>query len=141
MAVSQAGTNGRFGHTANIPVVAEGSTGTVAQGDLYVVDATSYSGDIWVTLYLDNPDALANDYSYMNFNVSVYSYGATAWNTAPATQLNGDPASQVLSLTNGYVSFLLAGSKKYSVSLDSGAFYTLDANGTAPSFFVDVEPR
>lgn len=129
---------GEYGSLANIPVVAEGATGSVQAGDLYVVDATSYTGDIWVTLYLNNPDTLANDYSYMNLTATVYVYGS-GWTVA--TDVNGDPASQVLSLTNGYVSFLLLGGHKYSVSLDNGAFYTLSANGTGPSFYVDVEPR
>jgi hypothetical protein len=40
--------------------------GEITAGDLYYMNATAYTGDLMVTLYITNPYALTLDYSYLN---------------------------------------------------------------------------
>jgi len=44
----------------------------ITAGDLYYIDVGTYTGDILVTLYLDNPNTLAKCYSYINMAICVY---------------------------------------------------------------------
>ncbi|HEU5140437.1 MAG TPA: hypothetical protein VFT51_10700 [Bacillales bacterium] len=115
---------------------AEGSSGTVANGDLYIISPQGTgTGDIYGTLYLSNAAALTDNFSFLNFNVQIYGTaddGAT-WDPV------GDPL--LLSLTNGYVNFSLTGDyTTYSVSVDGGGFYLLNTSAvTEPEFFVEIK--
>lgn len=135
--VSQADGTDVVGSYGQQPVLsAEGSSGTIDSGDLYVVTPQGTgTGDIYGTLYLSNAAALTDSFSYLNFNVQVYGFpeGGTDW------EVVGDPL--LLSLTNGYVNFTLTGDySKYSVGVESGGFYLLNTSTvTDPEFFVEIK--
>ncbi|HEX76956.1 MAG TPA: hypothetical protein G4O03_00880 [Dehalococcoidia bacterium] len=134
-------------------------------GDLYVVDLTTYTGDVLVTLYLNNPVDLTAAYSYLNMAICVYK--ATAWNDAdlnntvdpdeltwetigsPSYGVSNGAYDTYLTLTNGYVSFVVTSPTElgtgdyrhrfFAVTLDAGIFYCIDATATlSPAFYIDV---
>lgn len=118
-----------------------GTVGTVTTaGDIYYVEiANTGSGTQkgLVTLFLDNPAALAAAYSYLNLKIEIYkqtgSVAAPTWTTLSA--------SEYLTLTSSSASFLLD-EGQYTVTVDdSGSYYCTDATGTlAPSFYLKVDP-
>ncbi|MCF8567472.1 hypothetical protein LLE49_22390 [Alicyclobacillus tolerans] len=158
--VTSIDTSGKNGHAVpGLSPLAQ-AVGSVGSGDLYVVAPSS--GDILVTVYLSNAGQLANNYGYMNFQVSVYpgtwsvasgtdTFSFTGSNpAAQTTGSGGQAATAVLSLTNGYVTFDLPGGTSntstsgtaYSISIDSGSYYcsSTSGNNLAPSFYATVQP-
>ena len=93
---------------------------SIPSGDLFYVDASNSVEDVMVTLYLTNLQELVSHYPYMILNVGVYVETSDGWEWATGT--DGNPApKRVLSMRNGQLSYLLAGSAKYKVSIDSSA--------------------
>ena len=131
------------------PVV--GQVGSITAGDLYFLDCTNYAGDVLVTLNITNPSALAKDYEYLNLLVNVWSGGAGVW-TTQATNADGSPIYSVgpplvetyLNIQNGNISFILAGSTKYCITVDSGSYHCIDTNATggslSPDFYLEIQP-
>ena len=118
------------------------ATGSVTAGDLYAIDTTGYTGDILVTVYLTNGNALSKDYSYMNLQLNVWSGTSGAWIQAPLA--DASPIGTVyLTLNNGYASFLLNGNKIYDISVDGGSYYCISTSAVggslSPTFYVEVK--
>ncbi|MDP2734623.1 MAG: DUF2460 domain-containing protein [bacterium] len=199
-----------------------GSAGSITGGDLYTADssgANAHAGDVFVTLYLENADELANSYSYFNQLVTVqmlssqvtgetvgtgdgsttvflldnapvapgtlvvylngapqtettnytvnYKTGQVTFTSAPGagvavtadywynnpssgtqykqapTSAGEDISDTLLSLTNGTVSFVVAGDSggvKYKIVVESGGFYTMSTSGTlGPVYFLSID--
>jgi hypothetical protein len=117
-----------------------GTTGSVTKGSLYYIDPQQYTGDLLVTLYLNNPADLTKAYSYLNMAIMAQSSAnGTSWSAVTSFQTNGN-YNYYLTLTNGYVSFVLPGGSKYLISIDNGAYYCVStSNGSlSPSFYIDV---
>jgi len=120
----------------------EGTAGSISQqGELYyIVPAGGYSGDMWVTLYLLNPDELAQCYSYLNVGVKTYEISGTTW----ISSTMGTAIDEWLTLSNGLVSINLTGNITYALSIDDISWYctdgTCDQDGESlsPAFFADV---
>jgi hypothetical protein len=128
------------------PVLNSVSTVTQA-GDLAIVDATGTSGNILVTVALTNPAALSGDYAYMNLPIVVkactLSGSTCTWQDATDANGNaiGASAPQYLTLTNGYLTFLLQGGtgKYYEIEIATGgSFFTISttAGSLSPAFLV-----
>ncbi len=120
-----------------------GDPGSITAGDLYYIDTQSYTGDVYVTLYISNPDALSLDYSYLNMKANVWYLNGANWDQA--TLVGPDVIGDVfLTLENGFVSFLLEGNTQYCISLDGGNYYLVDTNALggdlSPDFYIEVEP-
>lgn len=133
--------------------------GSISNGDLYYMDIGSYTGDLLVTLYLNNPAALSHDYSYLNMAICVYGTDSsgTAWNTSPISQfVDSSGYTTYLNITNGYVSFILhyndttqtgTGTNThayFAITVNGGAYYCINpsaSNGNlSPQFYLDVRP-
>lgn len=147
--VSVAGTSGKYGQTPlwNVTSGATGGIGAGERGDLFVVSSTGYSGDLHLTVYLNNPHELVRAYSYLNLALAVYREVDGAWQEVPVAGMQAGHYTRYLTLTNGYVDFTLDGlgdGEKYVVSVDSGSFYCIDATqaaATPPSFYIEAGQR
>ena len=115
------------------------ATGNITTpGDLYYIDTGTYQGDLFVTLSLTNPTELTKSYTYLNLLINVYKrQGVDGWVAV-------EGSTTYLTLTNGYVSFLIPGASEFDITIDGGNFYAI-GNGTngslSPTFFVDVRQR
>jgi len=114
-------------------------------GDLYIVETGTYVGDVLVTLYVNNPADLVKGYTYLTLAIVVYEWDSTAgaWNTTAVAGKTGDNYDTYLTLTNGYVSFVLSQSAnggKYSIGIDAGSFYCINSTAEyiSPDFYIDV---
>ncbi len=140
-------------------------------GDLAIINASGTTGNILVTVTLTNPVGLSRAYSYFNLPIDIYqsTNAGASWHRqtsgAAGTRLGDSTGITYLSLTNGYVSFLLAGGTNTLYELHipkvipssstetvdatalpggtgtvpTGSFYTIDATGTlAPSISVTL---
>lgn len=146
--VTEADTDGK--HTVrpswNVTTDAVGRVDTA--GDLFVIGGTGFTGDLSATLYLNNAAQLTKAYSYLNLAIVVYKFTDSAW--VAAAGMTGANYTTYLTLTNGYVSFALPGlaatTTKYSIGIDAGSFYCVNAipgsPGTlTPAFYLDVGQR
>lgn len=128
------------------------SAGSVAAGDIYYIDLGTYTGDILVTLYLNNPTQLAKAYSYINLPIVVYKAdyvdSAYTWNTTAVAGKSGSDFTSYLGISTGYVSFILtnpgtsAGSHNYfAIAVGGGSYYCTSTTGgsLSPQFFLDVK--
>ncbi len=142
-------TSGRHGQVPvwNVTTGATGGIGACERGDLFLVSSTGYSGDLHLTVYLNNPHELVKAYSYLNLALVVYKEVDGTWQEVPIAGMQADHYTRYLTLTNGYVDFTLDGlghGEKYVVSVDSGSFYCIDATQAAqtpPSFYIEVGQR
>ncbi len=117
-----------------------GTTGSITKGSIYWIDPKDYTGDLLVTLYLNNPADLTKAYSYLNMAVMVLgSSNGTTWSEASGFKTSGN-YSNYLTLTNGYVSFVLPGGSKYLIAIDGGPYYCVSTTGgsLSPSFYIDI---
>ncbi len=111
--------------------------GVTTPGDLFYIDATEYTGDIVVNLYLTNAYELSKSYSYLTLEVGIYVEGnASEWEKASTPDT-------FITLENGKVSFTLAGYAKYKVTIDGGSFYSINTNvnggSISPQFHLTVD--
>ncbi|HEX76957.1 MAG TPA: DUF2460 domain-containing protein [Dehalococcoidia bacterium] len=65
-------------------------------GDLFYIDSRGYTGDLRVSLYLNNPAQLTSNYSYLNMQVMVYELGA---GTARTDTFSGDGTTTAFTLS------------------------------------------
>ncbi len=149
--VTAAGTDGYHGAAPSwTPIV--GAPGQIPDadqgnqaGDLYLVETGDYTGDLLVTVFLNNPAELTDTYSYLNLAITAYEEDTDGtWITTPVAGVDasGDHTTY-LSLTGGYVTLPLSQSAagNFSISLDAGSFYATSNDGTLdPQFFIDVKP-
>jgi hypothetical protein len=102
---------------------AENALGTTGSGDLFTLTKNT-AEDIWVTLYLTNAADLSKAYSYLNLDI-----------TTPE-------GSEILTLTNGYVTFKFTGaaSSSTTISLASGSYYSIETTNVSlsPTFFLEA---
>lgn len=81
----------------------QGSSSDIVDGDLYTLDTTGanpFSGDIFVTLYLQNGDELAGSYSYFNQLVTIHMLSSQVVGEAVGT---GDSSTTTFTLANAPV--------------------------------------
>jgi hypothetical protein len=118
--------------------------------DLAIVDATGTTGNVLVTLVLSNAAALSADYSYINLpiQVEVCTLNTTCTWNAEGTDANGDAIGNggltYLTLSNGYLSFLLKGGSYYELEIPTGgSFYTISTSATggalSPNYLINVQ--
>jgi hypothetical protein len=118
------------------------TAGTVTAGDLYHVDTTGYTGDVLVTVYLTNAGMLVRDYTYLNFQVNVWSGTSGAW--IQATRADSSAIGSVyLTEINGSVNLVLAGNTEYCITIDGGSYYCISTNAAggslSPAFYIEVK--
>jgi hypothetical protein len=123
------------------PVVEQ--PGSIEAGDLYYFNSTGYTGDVLVTLYVTNPDELAQYYSYLNMQVNIRSGSSGVW--TQSTLADGTAIGTVyLTLVNGKLSFILNGGTNYDISIDGGTYYPIDTSGAggdlSPAFYLEIQP-
>ena len=119
------------------------AAGDITAGDLFYVNTTGNSGDLVVELSLTNPEALKKNYAYILLLINVYSGGEGSW--AQATRADSSAIGTVyLTLTNGYVSFILDGDIEYVITIDGGSFFCIDTNASggslSPAFYIEANP-
>ena len=108
-------------------------------------------------LVLSNAAALDHDYAYMNLPIEIWScaQGATCsggasptgWTSVTADANNntiGNNGTSYLTLSNGYLSFLLPANAVYEFAIPKGgSFYTISSDTTtgnlSPSYIVNVQ--
>jgi hypothetical protein len=122
------------------PVV--NTAGSVTHGDLYYVDTTGYTGDVLVTVYLTNAGMLVKDYTYLNFQVNVWSGTSGAW--IQGARADDSPIGSVyLNQINGSVSMVLLGDTKYCITIDGGSYYCISTSAAggslSPAFYIEVK--
>jgi len=121
--------------------------GYTGPGDLYYIDSAGYQGDILVTLYLNNPQDLSKNYTYLNMLVNAYSRSVTvvedenvgtgtAGTPTFALALNNAPVvTGTLTVTDGVETFTVASTLAgvdtlSSVEGGSGSLILADGTGT-----------
>lgn len=132
------------------------AAGSITAGDIYYIDVGTYTGDILVTIYLNNPAALLKDYSFLNMAIGAYGAGYDSqasptwtWNGSPITQfMTGIYYNYYLTLTNGYVSFILKASDTatdgtnsyFAITIEGGSYYCISttAGDLSPDFYIDI---
>ncbi|MDP3064708.1 MAG: hypothetical protein Q8O40_16125 [Chloroflexota bacterium] len=127
----------RWTATAGVPAQID------APGDLYLIDATGVPDPITVALHLVNPGELVRSYSYLHLKLGVYQYGPGGWTKAAAA--DDQPISEsYLTLLNGQASFILAGGRRYAITIDDGSYLARPASAqganASPKFYVSVTP-
>ena len=117
--------------------------GIIDKGDLYFFEPGTTLVDGIAFVYLTNVGDLANSYSFLNMGLNL-------WKWDPATDLYTETnqltlSDQWLTLSNGYVSFLIetTGVVTYVLTLDEVSWFCTDGDPVAgeslsPSFYVDV---
>ncbi|HAU32176.1 MAG TPA: hypothetical protein DCW46_07970 [Desulfotomaculum sp.] len=112
------------------------TAGSITAGGLYVIDPKDYTGKMLVTIYLNNPKELMGCYSYLNMGLNAYGKTGENWNADAV----GDPV--YLTLTNGYVSFILD-SGTYEITIDEGSWYCINTEDAErslkPKLYIDVK--
>jgi len=117
--------------------------GGVTPGDLFYIDATDNPADIQVTLYITNTQELSHSYRYLILKVGIYvEDDAGEWEKASMD--NGELIPDTfITMSNGRVSFTLAGLAEYKATIDSGSFncFAANANGGSfsPEFYLEVD--
>lgn len=145
--------------TQNLWTPVVGQVGSVTTpGDIAMVDTTGQSsGDVLITLVLANAAALDQDYAYMNLPITIWSCAAGAsclggtspsgWTSVTAdanSNTIGNNGTSYLTLSNGYLSFLLPADAVYEFAIPKGgSFFTISSNTTtgslSPSYLVNVQ--
>jgi hypothetical protein len=116
--------------------------GNVTAGHMYYIDPGTYTGELWVTMYLTNVGDLAKNYSYLNLGVNFYTTDGTAWAEETAVTGTAPNLNYYLTLSNGFVSFRLpAGSTKGVLTIDNGDWYCTSTTGgsLSPRFYLDIK--
>jgi len=167
-------TSTLYGHVSEVPGVfnsaapswtpTAGSSGSVVRGgDLALVDTSSASSTLHVTLHVVNLPALAQDYSTFAFPVAVFYAATGAPGTAPiagscdaatgcnwrlATGVRDAPkvSNAVTYLTNdgGSVAFRFPAGALYEIAMPAGGSYYCTSTATSahaslsPTFFVNA---
>ncbi len=109
----------------------EGASGDITAGSIYWMDPGDYAGDIWVTIYLNNAVNLRSAYSYLNMAIiahhtdNISSTTASDWSLCSGFGSDGN-WTYYLTLTNGYVSFVLSADDGYHIGIADGAWYCID---------------
>lgn len=136
------------------------AAGSITEGDLYYIDVGTYTGDILVTIYLNNPAALLKNYSFLNMAICAYGaiYNETtstwSWEGSPISQFMNGGYNCYLTLTNGYVSFILKASETtaasvadstnsyFAITIEGGSYYcistTAEGGSLSPDFYIDI---
>jgi hypothetical protein len=123
------------------------SAGSVTTaGDLALIDATTASNGINLTVYVTNLSGLQQDYSSFALPVNVYSSpctsGSCTWSQA-APVIASPPT--YLTATGGYLTFNLPAGSYYDITIDTGgSFYctSTSTSGTAalaPTFYFTTQ--
>jgi len=123
----------------------ENLAGGITAGDVYYVDTATkgYAGDIRVTIYLTNAGLLAQDYTYLNMKINVWTGTGATWTQATLVSDSSD-ATDYLTLDKGVATFILAGNANYCISIDGGDYFcvhtTADStHSMSPDFYMDVK--
>ncbi len=113
--------------------------GSVAPGDLFLIDSSTSAADTVFTLYLTNTDELVHQYRYLTLNISTYVQTAgDDWEKVRAAD-SDNPPEYYLTLQNGMVSFTLPGYGRYKIAIDKGSFYaygTGSQQAVSPKFYL-----
>ena len=120
------------------PIVS--AAGNITAGDIFYVNSVGGIGDLHAQLYLTNPEELKKNYSYILLQINVWSGGEGNW--SQASRANGDSIGTVyLTLSNGYVNFILDSNTEYAITVDGGSFFCIDTDASggslSPMFFLD----
>ncbi len=117
------------------------AVGGVSPGDLFYIDTTK-AADITVNLYLTNARELIGGYRHLILKVGVYAKSASGeWDRASTAY--GEPIPDTfITLRDAQASFILPGSAKHKITIDSGSFYciktTTDGGSLSPQFYLTV---
>ena len=132
-------------------IVEDVASSTLANpGSIYGLDvgpaASPYTGDLRITIYLNNPDTLNSYYTYINLGINAYPAESGSDNWSSTEEFTG--GDFILTLTNGYVSFVLPYNStvandgyEWSIVIDSILYYCTDGTNAAanpPAFYIDV---
>ncbi|OGO17634.1 MAG: hypothetical protein A2Z15_01500 [Chloroflexi bacterium RBG_16_50_11] len=131
---------------ANAPAVSfiGNAIGGVTAGDLFYINSTSSPIDMSVDLYITNSDELIHHLRYLILKVAVYVEGIDGqWQ--PITSMDGMVVPDTyITLKNSPVTFILPGTARYKVAIESGSYYCLpfhsNSGEIAPQFYLNVEP-
>lgn len=125
--------------------------GVTTAGDIALIDGTGIptTSNIFITVTLVNAAALSGNYSYLNIPIVVYKWtdGSTnTWGAASAADSGPTITTQYLSLSNGYLTYVVDGDAAYEIAIGAGgSMYTIstlsDATHTlSPQFLVTTIP-
>ena len=117
--------------------------GGVTPGDLFFIDATEKMSDIHLTLYFTNTQSLIHYYRYMILKVGIYvESSAGKWQRAAGYDSQPIPDT-FITLSNGEVSFTVAGGANYKGTIDGGRFYCITASAESdslsPQFYLTAD--
>ena len=123
------------------------SAGSVTTaGDLALIDATTASNGINLTVYITNLAGLQQDYNSFALPVNVYSSPCTAGSCtwSQASSVVASPPTY-LTATSGYLTFNLPAGSYYDIAIDTGGSFYCTSTSTAgtaalaPSFYFTAQ--
>jgi hypothetical protein len=110
-------------------------TGSISNGDLFIIDTTGATADITFNLVMANLDELVGCYRAMNMNIAVYvQSGDATWQKMTAASL----AEMNINMETGSLNFSLPGNARYKVTVEKGSYrsfsFTKAKNVAIPQF-------
>ena len=118
------------------------TSGVVPSGQLYsVTPASGFTGDLTVSLYLVNTNALQKAYKYLNMEAYL----------SNSVEAGDTPSYRVISLANGTATFTIQGgaAAQYNLSIVGGGYAVISDNVSnwaagwtvTPEFYCEVSQR
>ena len=120
------------------------SVKVTTSGDIAVIDARGLAGNVFITLTLTNASDLAAAYSYfiLPIEIEVFNNGGSSWDSAVVADTANTVAVQYLTLSNGFLTFLVDGGSIYGITIPlGGSIFTVnDQKQLSPTFQVTTRP-
>ncbi len=117
--------------------------GGVTPGDLFYIDATGSSRDIYISLYITNAHELIHYLRYLTLKVAIYVEDEDGqWRKTPLR--DSISLDTYITLRNSPVNLTLPGYTRYKIAIESGCYYCMSANkdgdNISPQFYLEIEP-
>lgn len=123
------------------------SVKVTTSGDIAVIDARGLAGNVFITLTLTNASDLAAAYSYFILPIEIEVFnnlnnGGSSWDAAVVADTANTISVQYLTLSNGFLTFLVDGGSIYGITIPlGGSIYTVnDQKQLSPTFQVTTRP-
>ena len=121
------------------------SVKVTTSGDIAVIDARGLAGNVFITLTLTNASDLAGAYSYFILPIEIEVFNNAnggSWGSAVVADTANTISVQYLTLSNGFLTFLVDGGSIYGITIPlGGSIFTVnDQQQLSPTFQVTTRP-
>ena len=117
--------------------------GGVSGGDLFYVNASDTPVDFSLELYITNSNELIHYLKYLILKVGIYVEDADGqWNRV-TSQNSEMPIDTYITLKNSPVNYILPGTARYKITIESGSYHSFpffgDSPVISPAFYLNAE--